>query len=402
MREQDEIWQFRANQPNLQSEQGCSSSRRELRYVLIVPVWGDHHTTLFLRYFIPFLLTEGNIGVFAKRRLEVHVASRRSDFARMHENAHYKSVAAFCDLRETEIDGLIDLSLPHRAMTECYLHVVNGLPHREDVVTILPTPDCILSRNALKRIVELMESGWRAVVVCGLRLTLETAGPLFDRMLAEPEGVGRINERELCSVVLNNLHPITLTCDAASNEFMDQWPSHVYWIAPDRSWLLAHCFHLHPIAVRGIPKSIDICTTIDGDYLVGLGVSAQEIYVVTDSDEFFCVELSPRAKQIAEAKGRLTQRALVRFSVVSCNPLHRAFYEHAIRWRGSQELKIPENILREAEDSCLGVRRGSKVEELRHMVIMMIRRVPLLLFVARLAVRAPQWARRRLGWTARV
>lgn len=369
---------------------------RHLQYVLIVPVWGDHHTALFLRYCIPFLLTDGNVGAFPDRRLQVHVASRRSDFVRMHKDANYRSLAAVADLRETEIDDLVDLSVPHRAMTECYWHVTRSLPRPDDTVTILPTPDCIFSRNALMKIVELIETGWRGVMLCGLRLTLETAGPLLDQMVAaSAKGAGGVSERELCSVILNNLHPITLSCNVASEEFMVNWPSHVYWVAPDRSWLIAHCFHLHPIAVRGVPDSIDIHTTIDGDYLLGLGVDAKQLYICADSDEFFCAELSPHAKRILGPVGRLTKRALVRFSVSGCNPLHRGFFAQSIRWRGPREARIPEDVLRQAEEFCIAVARGSKLEELRHSVKMTIKRISLLLFVARFSLRAARWAMRR-------
>jgi hypothetical protein len=369
---------------------------QHLGYVLIVPVWGDHHTDLFLRYCIPFLLTDGNIGAFPNRKLKVHIASRRSDFARMHENANYRALAAATELIETEIDDVVDLSVPHRAMTECYLQVFRKLPRPGDTVTILPTPDCILSRNAFKKIVELIESGWRAVMVCGLRLTLETAGPLLDQMVARPKGAGGVSERELCSAVLDNLHPITLSCDVASNEFMVEWPSHVYWIAPDRSWLVGQCFHLHPLAVRGIPDAIDVDTTIDGDYLMGLGVDASQLYVCADSDELFCVELSPRAKRILKIVGRLTARKLVRFSL-GCNPLHVQFFARSIRWRGLREPQIPERVARQSLEFGRALKRGSKAEELRHAALLTLRRHPRLKSAARLVL---YWGHRLVGRNA--
>ena len=383
------------SQTDLEPIRPSAKPIRHLQYVLIVPVWGDHHTALFLRYCIPFLLTEGNIGAFADRQLQVHVASRRSDFVRMHKDTNYQALAAATDLKETEIDDVVDLSVPHRAMTECYWHVIRSLPEADDTVTILPTPDCIFSRNALKKIIELVEAGWHAVMVCGLRLTLETAGPLLDQMIAGPKGAGAVSERELCSVILDNLHPITLSCNVASEEFMVTWPSHVYWIAHDRSWLIAHCFHLHPIAVRGVPRSIDIHSTIDGDYLLGLGVSSKQLYICADSDQFFCVELSPHAKRILGPVGRLTKRALVRFSVSGCNSLHREFFAQSIRWRGPREARIPEDVLRQTEEFCMAVARGSKLEELLHAVKTTVQRTPLLLFAARFTLRAVRWAMRR-------
>lgn len=373
------------------------SSAKKLNYVLIMPVWGEHHTGLFLSYCLPFLLTDGNVGAFADRQLRVCVMSRRADFARMNQDINYRRLSAAVELVETEIDGIIDLSAPYRAMTECYLMALRALPNPDDTVTIFPTPDCVISRNALRAIIELMEDGWRGVMVCGLRLTLETAGPLLDQITACSGGPGKIGERELCQIVLQHLHPISLDCDVKSDEFIVDWPSHVYWVAPDRTWLLAHCFHLHPLAVRGIPANVDVHTTIDGDYLVELGASADKFYVCDSSDKLICFELSPRAKRVPGRPGRLRTQDLLRFSVSACNPLHREFFARAIWWKAPGDPVAPDDVLQEAADYVAVVRRGSFFEEVRFRVLSIIRKCPPLLFAARALVRA---ARRTLPSTS--
>ena len=371
----------------IESHPGSHQSAKttdQLSYVLIMPVWGDHHTGLFLRYCIPFLLTDGNVGAFADRSLRVRVMSRRVDLDRMKKDANYRALAERVDLVETEIDNDIDLSIPHRAMSECYLNAVRELADPDNTVTIFPTPDCILSRDALRKIVEHMEAGWRAIMVCGLRITMETAGPLLDRLLAREGGAQTINERELTALVLKNLHPITLTCDVASDAFMAEWPSHVYWIDRDRQWLIAHCFHLHPLAVRGVPAKIDINTTIDGDYLTELGAGPEKLYVCGDSDEFICVEISPEAKRINAQPSRFSKKALVRFSMI-CNNLHRAFYPQAIWWRTTAEPAVPSAVLQETNEMNAAVARGSRYEEIRAKLLQFIRRTPALWYMARVA-----------------
>src|SRR5438132_10632791 len=117
-----------------------SAAPADLRYVLIMPVWGDLHVGLFLHYCIPFLLTDGNIGAFPERQLQVHVTSTKSDFARMRESENYHRLGELSTLIETEIDGIIDLTTPHQAMTHCYMHVLQNLPVPERTVTFFPTP----------------------------------------------------------------------------------------------------------------------------------------------------------------------------------------------------------------------------------------------------------------------
>ena len=305
----------------------------------------------------------------------------------MNEDINYRRLAAAVQLIELEIDDIIDLSAPYRAVTECYLSALSALPDPDGTVTIFPTPDCIVSRDALRKIVELMEDGWRGVMVCGLRVTLEFVGPLLDQIIARPGGAEDIGERELCEIALNNLHSISLSCDVRSEEFMVSWPSHVYWIAPDRSWLMAHCFHLHPLAVRGVPANIDIHTTIDGDYLVELGADAGQFYVCDNSDAFFCVELSPNIKRVPARTGWLRKRYLVRFSVSACNALHRRFFAQTIWWKTSPDPNVPDDLLHEAADYVAAVRRGSFLEEMRFWILSIVRRYPPLLFAARAIVR---------------
>jgi hypothetical protein len=321
---------------------------QKLKYVIIVPVWGPHHTGLFLRFCIQFLLTDGNVGAFPNRALQVVVMSTRADFARMRNDPKFVRLSNTVDMIETEIDEIIDLSVPHRAMTECYLHAVRALDDPDNTVTIFPTPDCILSRNALAVVASRMEAGWRGVMVCGLRITLEEAGPALDAVLAKPDGARGLEERQLTTLVLEHLHHITLSCDISSDRFMINWPSHVYWVAPDRSWLFAHCFHLHPLAVRGRPAQIDITSTIDGDYLVGLGVGADDLYICQNSDELLCVEISPGKKKVAVKSGRFSKYAFVLFFLSNCNALHRAFFSHAIRWRGTKDAEVPAIAVSEA------------------------------------------------------
>ena len=351
-----------ADSRNCRRVVGRDGSPASLHYVLIMPVWGDHHAELFLRYCIPFLLTEGNIGSFPERQLQVHVTSRQTDFARMRRHPNYGRLRCLTTLREVEIDECVDTATPHRAMTECYSHVLRNLPSTEQVVTIFPTPDCILSRNALLRIKERMEGGYRAIMLCGLRLELESMRPLLDDIVSA-DRLNDFSERALTRLALQHLHPISQRCEVSSDEFWIGWPSHLYWIAPEREWLLAHCFHLHPIAVRGVPKRIDVESTIDGDYLLSLGIKPAQYYVCDSSDELLCFELSPARKRINTRAGRLKPRHLARFLAMGSNPLHHRLFEYPILFRTEQVPAIPRDVMQQIDSFLATVRRGPPLSD---------------------------------------
>ena len=370
----------------------------KLRYVLVMPVWGEHHTGLFLRYCVPFLLTDGNIGAFPDRELQVYLTSRRVDFARMRQDRNYQRLDALTKLVELDIDDIIDLTLPYQAMTRCYMHALQMLAAPERTVTFFPTPDCILSRDALRSMKQRIEAGSRAVMMCGLRVELESLAPLLGKIAASTSGAGGISERELSALGLRHLHPISKGCDAASSEFLVGCPAHVYWIAPDRSWLLAHCFHLHPMAVRGVPTVIDPDATIDGDYLLALGLKADQFYICQSSDEFLTLELSPKVKRIDARVGRLAERHLSRFSAIATNALHRDFFTKRILFRGAQEPEIPPGVTLQIMAFVEGVKQGPKaIDSWIGFIFGMIRRNRYLRAAARLIVRMG----RRLAQSAR-
>src|SRR5262249_43468558 len=191
-----------------------------------------------------------------------------------------------------------------------------------------------------------------------------------------------------------HLHPIALHCDTASSEFWVGWPAQLYWMAPDRSWLLAHCFHLHPMAVQGIPRAIDLNTTIDGDYLLSLNIHHDQFYFCEDSRELVCLELSPSAKRINTRTGRLAPCHLSRFMALYGNSLHRRFFAQPILIRGSREAAIPAEVKAEAEQLIRLVERGPNfLDRCVGAIFSTIRENPAMRSYARLLLHAARrWA----------
>ena len=346
-------------------------------FALIVPVWGKHHTDLFTRYCLPSLLTPGNLGALKKKGGKLFIVSTQADLEMIRSQESYSRAANTVPVIEIEVDGRVDLSNTHRAMTECYALALRTLPPQH-TVSIFLTPDCVVSRNSLERTIDIVSSGYRAVMVCGLRLNLDTAGPTLDHMFHNGAEASAIEETRLCDVALRNLHPISQSCDVNSAAFCDQWPSHLYWIDPDKKWLVAHCFHLHPLAVFGIPNIIDAQTTIDGDYLKALDLKSHEIYVCHNSDEISCFELSPGKKSFGMEAGRFTERALVRFAERHCNDLHIDFFPKPIVFRSFDKPIIPPSVVRQANRYFSVVAKGSLREAAVYLAIRSIKQQPFL------------------------
>jgi len=78
--------------------------------------------------------------------------------------------------------------------------------------------------------------------------------------------------------------------------------------------------HIASISIRwpcvDVPKWIDIPTTIDGDYLMGLGADASQLYVARTSDDFFCVDAVAARQGHHDDIWPMKTRDLIRFSLV--------------------------------------------------------------------------------------
>lgn len=113
----------------------------------------------------------------------------------------------------------------------------NGAP------LIFLTPEHVLATNTLKRIVELRDAGYRAVVGPALRLVWEAVTATNQHAFTP---------RQLVATALQHLHPVS------RNHFLTvglpHYPTHVYWEAP--GGLLAHCLNVYPYMVAPATKRI--------------------------------------------------------------------------------------------------------------------------------------------------
>lgn len=347
-------------------------SSDRLQYAIIVPFWGEEFRRLFLAYCVPFLLTEGNVGHFNRKNLSIYIVTRAEDLDEMHKCTHFDDLCQKTEVIELQIDRKIDLNSPspYKAVSECYSLALNELwrkhtpKARQNVVTIFFTPDQIISRNGLGEIARIMGLGYQAILIAGVRLNLSSVAPHLDAITASPGGPDETSEDVLCKLGLHHLHPISLSHDVASPEFLLEWPSHLYWIAPDRSWLVARCFHMHPLAVQGLQRTFKTRTTIDGDYVLQRKINEEKVYICTNSRRIVTFELSPPEKKVADRHGPFDMDAVVRFSNEFCNRVNDIGFDRKVIFSTGGDPDIPYEIRRQADEVAAAVvkSRSGRVE----------------------------------------
>jgi hypothetical protein len=320
------------------------STKKKLLF--IVPVWGEAYSQLFIEICLPLILTSGNLGHF-KGRTDVAflIATRFEDQKRIENSPSYRRLAELIPSHFLLIDGVANFVSPHQAMSDAYV-----LAMRSEYVTpaytnyVFLTPDSFWSDGTFRRVEELVDAGYYAGMVLGLRSTIEKVEARLRAWINEKADDPVIPVRKLVTLVLSALHPMAQAQIWLSARFLNQWPSQIYWRAGN-NLMFAHCFHLHPLFMRATERVNTFKTTIDGDFLQSVGYPVSRYYVVTDSDEIFGVEMSAYDRDWGVPRGRPHIWNVVSFAYFNANKYHWHFFPQRIVFRGEQAPTIPSEIL---------------------------------------------------------
>ena len=265
-------------------------------YRFVTVTWGDQFTDLLLDVMLPNQLTPGNLGYFRGHPGCVYrIFTREADAARIAKSPVYAKLLSVMPAELVVVPDLGAESGHHAAyddMSRCHRLAIAEAEAADAAMIFLPG-DAIWSEGSFRRLSELCESGYRAVLIAGIRLVRETYVDAFlDRFFDPATLEARAGARDLVAHALNHLHPLTNAYRLDSDQFIS-FPSHLIWPVEDRGFLLK-AFHLHPAIVKPQVPGGALSVTIDHDYLKQACPDPTQIYVVEDSDEILQVAVDAR------------------------------------------------------------------------------------------------------------
>ena len=318
---------------------------------LIVPVWGSEYTKLFVDICLPMLITPGNLQSFSKQPDNKFVIiTTWADYLVIKESASYEHLKSIMMVEFILIDGVIDFSTIHQAMSECYSLAIN----REGVIPgetyfIFLTPDSFWPEGTFRHLIELADQDIKVAMAGGLRVNKEPVSDALNDWIAQNTDNPAMPLVDLIKLSLNNLHRLSTALNILSEEgFLNQWPSHIYWINKKEYQMIAHCFHLHPLMVLASESKMNIKTTIDGDFLESIKYPLESYHVI-DTD-FIAIELTSTDKNWGQTLSAPSLSKIIRFSLFHTNSLHWYFFSKRIVINGSPELPIDSMIEKLADD----------------------------------------------------
>jgi len=332
------------------------------RYLFLVPVWGRKYLELFLDVCLPLMLTKGNLGHYAGRSDTVFlIMTTRVDCKLLEAHESFHRLKATVRTEVLLIDGLVDFSSAHKAMSDAYVLGMNSrFVARLSTYYVFLTPDSFWSDGSFRRLQELSDQRYNAVMVVGLRTSLQQMEPYLSARIGMAPEDPVIPNRELVTQALRALHPMARAHDWLSGRFLNAWPSQVYWRL-GRDLMFVRAFHMHPLMVLAPKKRVKVGTTIDGDFLTRLGYDANRYHVVTDSDEMVGIEMTDFNRDWGQELTPASIDSLVNFSIYQLDDIHRSFFEHEIVFRGERQIPVPDEIQENMDTVLNTYRRRSRV-----------------------------------------
>ncbi|MDD5428965.1 MAG: hypothetical protein PHI58_07035 [Candidatus Omnitrophica bacterium] len=298
-----------------------------MKYNLVTVVWGAEYTDLFVNVVMPSILTPGNLYALDKNPRSLYrIFTTEEDSEKITASDAFKKISGMMDTDVVMIENK-DFTEKYTVMSECHKKAIRsaGL---DSAAIIFVAPDAIFSEGAISRMVSLAESGKRAVMIAGIRVSKDTFLPEFTRQFSADGVMMPATARQLTKLSMAHLHPISKSLMWDSGEFHNA-PSHIYFEVPGEG-LIARCFHLLPVLVNPARTNLRF-ETIDGNYIRGACPNPDDMYIVSDSDELMSIEMSSLSMKPDAGRAGANAFKIAVFAKYAADPYNRIFARQKIR-----------------------------------------------------------------------
>jgi len=299
---------------------------------LINVVWGEEYMNLFLEVCLPTQLSTGNIPAFHNEEISLYkIYTTAKDAEIMVKHPTYQTLSGMIEtqIKTFNLSNNYLRDYKHKAMNYCHRNAILEA-NKSNCTMIFLSPDTIWADGVFKKLISLEKQGKRTVMIGSFRLTRETFVSAFlERFNPNRNPIVYISSRELVSLSLKHLHPITRSFFWEKDGYASLWPSLFLWKV-DNEGIVGRYFHLHPLMINPLVKNIMPYPTIDGKYVSLICPNKDDLYVVKDSDEMFYIEVSPASlysRFISPHKSK-DMITIINWMQSQTEPLHREFFKN--------------------------------------------------------------------------
>ncbi len=276
-----------------------------INFNFITVVWGSQYTNLFLQIGLPSLLSQGNLGKIEKANCyKFNIYTTSNDAEMIYSSPAYMKLSKLIETKIHLIDDVVN-SLnsgkisKYSATTICQGKAIEEAS-KDNNAFIFLCPDAVYPDKLIENIIKRTFDGIRMIVCGAPRVNADKVIPLLKDFYIEKEATLSISGRELLRVSLKNIHSNSKILFWDSHNFLNEWPSYLYWDVKGKG-ILQRGIHLHPLMMNPVRhdeklKHYDVNASqglgIDGHpYLSAAVPDIRDVYIATDSDEMYFLSL---------------------------------------------------------------------------------------------------------------
>lgn len=313
--------------------------------IAVTPVWGRPFISLFGAVVLPSFLSQSNFPYLGRKLLFV-LYTTKEDLELLNSYPSFKLLLAFVQVRIEYLEQ--NFEKPHVIMSQCEEAIAKEAA-LSDVPAIYLQPDAMLSDGAIKKMFDIWQEGYRVILVPGIRVEKETFLEKVRNYLDDDASVLTIEPRNLMRHTISSLHPISKSLLVDSKQLASHL-SHLYWRVGE-SGLLGLCAHIHPILVHAESELVHFeGDTLDGGYVASACLDSDKYYIVSDTDDFAVVEISPSSKRLEPIVNRDFNVANYRKWVRNhCGVNHKLYLSHTFFFKADDVSPEWEPALKDVE-----------------------------------------------------
>jgi hypothetical protein len=257
-------------------EEGGAGVPLDVMYRFITPVWGTQYVEDFLNITLRSQLSARNLEAFSEERSVYTIVTTPSDEKLIRRSDLFPELERLLAV-EFIYHGGRPNEHAYERMTRCYNLALTRVQKSQTCFFL--TADDFYSDGVLKTAKEVINAGKRAVMVPTLRVVAESF-----RSELESRTARALSASELVSIMLRHEHPMITACVVNDqSELLHRLPSQTLYRL--QNGYLGRWNVMHPLAIKLPARARQIVSTIDWNYPVLNVSSADDIYILRDSDE---------------------------------------------------------------------------------------------------------------------
>jgi hypothetical protein len=261
---------------------------------VLLPVWGSEFIAQFLDYSLPTLLAPGNIPALAAALPTRFVfLTRAADEARFRAHPSFRHLAGLVEVEFLPIDSLITSGNHSTTITFAFARAVRASGRGMlDTCFFFLVSDYIMADGSLAAVLARMLEGASGVQAGNFQLIEDTAQDWLDRRFGSGNAAVALSSRELMRWSLGCLHPLTLANTVNFPLCHNAAANRLLWRV-DENTLIGRFYLLHMIGIRPERREFFVGASCDYSFVPEMCPSGN-VVTITDSDDYFVVEVQPR------------------------------------------------------------------------------------------------------------